>query len=74
MINTDVTGAGATLALGLTYFNTDDVIAYEWLSIPQSQYLLEAVRPDLLQLRVSSYSSLYIVLYITFLFLCMHYI
>lgn len=51
-INTDVTCSGATIALGLTYFNTNNQSVYDWMSIPQSQYLLEGIRPDFLQLRV----------------------
>lgn len=52
LINIDVTSAGATVALGLTYFATHSKTVSDWLKLPQSQYLLESVRPDLLQLRV----------------------
>lgn len=57
LINVDVTSAGATMALGLTYFNTKSTTICDWLQLPQSQYLLESVRPDLLQLRVSGILS-----------------
>ena len=40
------------MTLGLTYFNTNSTSVCDWLKLPQSQYLLEAIRPDLLQLRV----------------------
>ncbi|XP_067942249.1 anaphase-promoting complex subunit 1-like [Watersipora subatra] len=56
LINVDVTGAGATIALGLTYFNTKSNIVCDWLKLPQSQYLLESVRPDHLQLRTLAHA------------------
>lgn len=52
LINIDVTSAGATVALGLTYFNTGSGTVSEWLRVPDSQYMLESIRPDFLQLRV----------------------
>jgi len=54
MINIDVTSVGATLALGLTYFNTKSQAVYDWLKLPQTQYILETIRPDFLQIRVST--------------------
>ncbi|KYM96372.1 PREDICTED: anaphase-promoting complex subunit 1 [Cyphomyrmex costatus] len=51
-INIDVTSPGATIALGLMYFNTGNHAVAEWMQPPDTQYLLEFVRPDFLLLRV----------------------
>ncbi|XP_029167221.1 anaphase-promoting complex subunit 1 isoform X2 [Nylanderia fulva] len=51
-INIDVTSPGATIALGLMYFNTGNRAVAEWMQPPDTQYLLEFVRPDFLMLRV----------------------
>ncbi|XP_020285295.1 anaphase-promoting complex subunit 1 isoform X2 [Pseudomyrmex gracilis] len=51
-INIDVTSPGATIALGLMYFNTGNRAVAEWMQPPDTQYLLEFVRPDFLLLRV----------------------
>ncbi|XP_070511648.1 anaphase-promoting complex subunit 1 isoform X2 [Cardiocondyla obscurior] len=51
-INIDVTSPGATIALGLMYFNTGNRAVAEWMQPPETQYLLEFVRPDFLLLRV----------------------
>ncbi|XP_025163872.1 anaphase-promoting complex subunit 1 isoform X2 [Harpegnathos saltator] len=51
-INIDVTSPGATIALGLMYFNTGNRAVAEWMQAPDTEYLLEFVRPDFLLLRV----------------------
>lgn len=50
-VNIDVTAPGATLALGLMFFNTDNKAVAEWMNPPNTRYLLDLVRPDLLLLR-----------------------
>lgn len=50
-INTNVTCPGATLALGLIYFNTCDRLIGEWFAPPDSAFLLDSLRPDFLLLR-----------------------
>ncbi|XP_076165385.1 anaphase promoting complex subunit 1 isoform X2 [Ptiloglossa arizonensis] len=51
-INIDVTSPGATIALGLMYFNTGNRAVAEWMQAPDTQYLLDFVRPDFLLLRI----------------------
>nr|XP_034193924.1 anaphase-promoting complex subunit 1 isoform X2 [Osmia lignaria] len=51
-INIDVTSPGATIALGLMYFNTGNKAVAEWMQAPDTQYLLDFVRPDFLLLRI----------------------
>ncbi|XP_063980252.1 anaphase-promoting complex subunit 1 [Diachasmimorpha longicaudata] len=55
-INIDVTSPGATIALGLMYFNTGNRAVAEWMRAPGTQFLLDFVRPDLLLLRILSRS------------------
>ncbi|XP_057330298.1 anaphase-promoting complex subunit 1 [Microplitis mediator] len=55
-INTDVTSPGATIALGLMYFNSKNRAVAEWMRAPETQYLLDFVRPDLLMLRILAHS------------------
>ena len=50
-INTNVTCPGATIALGLIYFNSCDKLISEWFSPPDSAFLLDSIRPDFLLLR-----------------------
>ncbi|TMW48346.1 hypothetical protein DOY81_006572 [Sarcophaga bullata] len=50
-VNIDVTAPGATLALGLMFYNTDNKAVAEWMNPPNTRYLLDLVRPDLLLLR-----------------------
>jgi hypothetical protein len=50
-ININVTSPGATLALGLIYFNSGDKSIAEWFSTPDSIYLLDSIRPDFLLVR-----------------------
>ncbi|XP_031572163.1 anaphase-promoting complex subunit 1-like [Actinia tenebrosa] len=53
-VNTDVTAPGATLALGLMYMKTNNSAIASWLSAPDTQFLLDSVRPDFLLLRLLS--------------------
>ncbi|KAL7744257.1 hypothetical protein ACLKA6_009216 [Drosophila palustris] len=50
-VNIDVTAPGATLALGLMFFDSGNVAIAEWMKPPDSRYLLDMVRPDFLLLR-----------------------
>ncbi|XP_060553030.1 anaphase-promoting complex subunit 1-like [Ruditapes philippinarum] len=50
-VNVDVTSPGATLALGMLYFNTKNRAVSEWLQVPDTQFMLDQVRPDFLLLR-----------------------
>nr|XP_022911717.1 anaphase-promoting complex subunit 1 [Onthophagus taurus] len=50
-VNLDVTASGSTLALGMMYFGTGNKVVADWMSIPDTQFLLDAVRPDFLILR-----------------------
>lgn len=50
-INIDVTSPGATLALGLMFFRSNNERVASWLEAPDSRFLLEFVRPDFLMLR-----------------------
>lgn len=49
-----MTSPGATIALGLMYFNSGNRAVAEWMRAPDTQYLLDFVRPDLLMLRILS--------------------
>ncbi|XP_035209328.1 anaphase-promoting complex subunit 1-like isoform X2 [Stegodyphus dumicola] len=53
-VNVDVTSPGATLALGMMFFNTDNHAIAEWMTGPDTQFLLDMVRPDFLLLRTLS--------------------
>ncbi|TPX61171.1 hypothetical protein PhCBS80983_g01241 [Powellomyces hirtus] len=46
----------ATVALGLTYLKTGDTAVANKLSVPETPYLLNRVRPDILLLRILSRS------------------
>jgi len=48
----DITGAGATVAMGLMYLKTNSKAIAAKLSVPETQFLLDYVNPDLLMLRV----------------------
>ncbi|CAN8007085.1 unnamed protein product [Ixodes pacificus] len=50
-VNVDVTSPAATLALGLMFFDSGKVAVAKWMSAPETQYLLDMVRPDFLLLR-----------------------
>ena len=51
-INTDVTAPGATLALGLIYMKSGNKTIASAVSLPDTHFLLDYVRPDFLMLRV----------------------
>lgn len=51
-VNIDVTAPGATLALGLMFFGTGNKSVADWMNPPNTSYLLDLVRPDLLLLRI----------------------
>ena len=51
-VNTTVTAPGATLALGLIYLKSNNVAVASRLSVPDTSFLLDFVRPDLLMCRV----------------------
>lgn len=51
-VNIDVTAPGATLALGLMFFKTGNEAIAHWMKPPDTYYLLDLVRPDLLLLRI----------------------
>lgn len=50
-MNIDVTAPGATLALGMIYFRSNNKAIAEWMVAPSTPYLLDQVRPDFLLLR-----------------------
>jgi anaphase-promoting complex subunit 1 len=50
-INTNVTCPGATVALGLIYFNSGDRPVSDWFAPPDSAFSLDSIRPDFLLLR-----------------------
>lgn len=51
-VNIDVTAPGATIALGLMFFKTGNEAVAHWMKPPDTNYLLNLVRPDLLLLRI----------------------
>lgn len=53
-VNLDVTAPGATLALGLMYLGTSNKTLADWMTPPETEYLLDFVRPDFLMLRILS--------------------
>jgi len=57
-INTDVTAPGATLCLGLMYLKTRNKSVSSRLALPDTHFLLDCVRPDLLLLRVVARSMI----------------
>ena len=54
-INIDVMSHGATLALGMLYWRSDNAAVghgvASWMDAPETSFMLEFVRPDLLLLR-----------------------
>lgn len=52
MINVQVTSAGAILALGLMFLKSNNASVASRLSVPDTMFLLDFVRPDMLLLRV----------------------
>lgn len=55
-INTDITASGATLALGLMYIRSQNASVAASLQLPDTHFLLDYSRPDMLTLRVISRS------------------
>ncbi|RZF37721.1 hypothetical protein LSTR_LSTR003132 [Laodelphax striatellus] len=51
-VNIDVTAPGATLALGMMFFNSGNKAVANWMKAPDTQFLLDFVCPDLLLLRI----------------------
>lgn len=51
-VNIDVTAPGSTLALGLMFFGSGNQAVADWMKPPETMFLLDFVRPDLLLLRV----------------------
>eukprot|EP00667_Euglena_gracilis_P000194 EG_transcript_194 len=51
-VNVSVTGAGATMALMLTYLMTNNESVAARLAVPRTRYLLDSVTPDAALLRV----------------------
>ena len=47
-INIDITGPGATLALGMMFFDSGNEAIAEWMDAPRTQFLLEFVRPGMM--------------------------
>lgn len=43
-VNIDVTAPGATLALGMIYFRSNNKAIAEWMIAPNTPYLLDQVR------------------------------
>lgn len=56
MVNVDVTAPGSTLALGLMFMKSNNGAVASRLSIPDTHFLLDYVRPDFVLLRVVSRS------------------
>ena len=54
-VNVDITSPGATLALGLIYFGSNNQAIAGWMKAPNTPYLLNQVRPDFLLLRTIAY-------------------
>ncbi|KAL3521232.1 hypothetical protein ACH5RR_019381, partial [Cinchona calisaya] len=52
LINVDVTAPGAIVALALMYMKTESKLILSRLSIPQTHFDLQYVRPDFIMLRV----------------------
>uniref|UniRef100_A0A6A7FY93 Anaphase-promoting complex subunit 1-like isoform X1 n=2 Tax=Hirondellea gigas TaxID=1518452 RepID=A0A6A7FY93_9CRUS len=53
-VNIDVTSPGATLALGMIYFKSNNKAVAQWMLAPQTTFLLDQIRPDFLLLRTVS--------------------
>uniref|UniRef100_W4VRH0 Putative anaphase-promoting complex apc subunit 1 meiotic check point regulator/tsg24 n=1 Tax=Corethrella appendiculata TaxID=1370023 RepID=W4VRH0_9DIPT len=51
-VNLDITAPGATLALGLMYFGSKNQAMSNWMKPPDTTYLLDLMRPDLLLLSI----------------------
>jgi anaphase-promoting complex subunit 1 len=55
-VNIDVTSPGATIALAFMYMKTHNKAVAARLVVPDTQFLLECIRPDFLLLRTLSHS------------------
>ncbi|XP_044177050.1 anaphase-promoting complex subunit 1-like isoform X2 [Acropora millepora] len=53
-VNINITGPGATVALGLMFMKTNNTSVAAWLDAPDTQFLLDFIRPDFLLLRLLS--------------------
>ncbi|XP_068728740.1 anaphase-promoting complex subunit 1-like [Montipora capricornis] len=53
-VNINVTGPGATVALGLMFMKTNNTSVATWLDAPDTQFMLDFIRPDFLLLRLLS--------------------
>lgn len=53
--NSDVSAAGAIMALGFAYLGTNNETVSSWLQAPNTYRELDSVRPDLLALRIISW-------------------
>lgn len=53
-VNINVTGPGATVALGLMFMKTNNTSVAAWLDAPDTQFMLDFIRPDFLLLRLLS--------------------
>ncbi|KAI8350725.1 hypothetical protein B0O80DRAFT_124721 [Mortierella sp. GBAus27b] len=51
-VGIEITSAGATVAMGLMYLKTNSKAIAAKLNVPETQFLLDYVNPDLLMLRV----------------------
>ena len=50
-VNVNITNPGATLALGLMFHKTGNKAVSEWMKPPETQLMLDFIRPDFLLLR-----------------------
>ena len=55
-MNIDVTSSGATLALAFMFMKTHNRSVADRIQIPDTQFLLDFIRPDFLLLRIVSHS------------------
>jgi anaphase-promoting complex subunit 1 len=58
LVNVDVTGPGACLALMLMYLKSHNETIASRVAIPSTKYLLDYVRPDMILLRVIGYNMI----------------
>ena len=56
LVNIDVTSSGATLALAFMFMKTHNRSVADRIQIPDTQFLLDFIRPDFLLLRILSHS------------------
>jgi anaphase-promoting complex subunit 1 len=58
LVNVDVTGAGACIALMLMYLKSHNETIASRVALPTTRYLLDYVRPDMVLLRVLGYNMI----------------